>query len=456
MLGRLLKPFLPRGLYGRAALIVFFPVLAILLVFSVAFIQRHYDGVTRQMTGNFVLVVDHILDRLAQSPDPEAEARALAQAFALDITRDDAVPEVATGAGVAFYDLSGQLAERELRAGLSSLRALTIDDRDATIWVDSGTATWRIAFSLSRVSARNPHQLMVLMIVIGLFMGLISLIYLKNQMRPIQRLATAAEAFGRGTVLPLRISGATEVRLASRAFLEMRERIERHIEQRTLLLSGVSHDLRTPLTRMRLAVSMLSDEPEAEALLRDLREMEHLIDQFLQFARTEAGDSPVLTDLGALLRARCDALTEAERAALEVEMSQPGPFAVVRPHVLARAFDNLLGNALRYGTRAHVALRVEGGNAVVEIEDDGPGIPPDQVEAAIRPFVRLDAARGASRGGGVGLGLSIVADAMRSHGGRLVLDQGVRPGLGGLKARLILPLSRVRGADQPPAVTSQS
>jgi len=442
MLGRLLKPFLPRGLYWRAALIVFLPVVTILLVMSLAFIQRHYDGVTRQMTGNFLLVARHLIAQSDAAPDAEAAAAtaaALAADFALGVTlpADDSLPEHPLAAPI--YDLSGKLATRELESGLPGLASYILADGQLSLWLQGRYGLVRLDFPLSRISARNPHQLLVLMLVIGVGMSLISFIYLKNQMRPIKRLAKVAEAFGRGQTLPFRPAGATEVRAAGAAFVEMRERIERHIEQRTLMLSGVSHDLRTPLTRMRLALSMLDDEPEAQALLADVAEMEALIDRFLDFARSEVAEAAEPTDLRALVSER---VAEARRNGADLVLVEggTGPEIPLRPQAFSRALDNLIGNALRYGRRARVTLDTGADCAIVAVEDDGPGIDPENYERAARPFVRLDPARGASRGSGVGLGLAIVADAMRSHGGRLELGRGQTPGYGGLIARLVVPL----------------
>ncbi|WP_068303787.1 ATP-binding protein [Pararhodobacter sp. CCB-MM2] len=442
MLGRLLKPFLPRGLYWRAALIVFVPVSTILLVVSVTFIQRHYDGVTRQMTANFVLVGDYILDRIDAEPDDVAarrEAVALAQGFELNVRVVEAAPPSVGDSQLPFYDLSGRLALRELESALPELASVGIEAGQVSMWLRGRHGFVQLGFPMSRISARNPHQMLVLTFVIGIVMGVIAFLYLKNQMRPMARLALAAEAFGRGQTVPFRVGGATEVRAAGRAFLEMRERIERHIEQRTLLLSGVSHDLRTPLTRMRLALSMLEDEPEAAALLADVAEMEALIDRFLEFARTEAVEPVEATDLSALVAGRVQEAGRGGRPVVFVGGCD-GCALPLRPQLMARAVDNLIGNALRYGTRAQVWIERDGPCAVVCVEDDGPGIPEDQHAAAMRPFVRLDPARGASRGSGAGLGLAIVADAMRSHGGRLELSRGQSAGYGGLLARLVLPM----------------
>ncbi|MCA0205142.1 MAG: two-component sensor histidine kinase [Proteobacteria bacterium] len=441
MLGRLLKPIFPRGLYWRAALIVFVPVTTILLVVSLSFIQRHYDGVTRQMTANFVLVAHHILAQADAAPDVAAAERAvdrLAGAFDLRAAIVAEAPPSARAEDLPFYDLSGRLAVRELARGLPEMDSVALHDGGVTLWLAGRHGHLELAFQLSRISARNPHQMLVLTLVIGVVMGMISFTYLKNQMRPMLRLAQAAEAFGHGQTLPYRVAGATEVRAAGKAFLEMRARIERHIEQRTLMLSGVSHDLRTPLTRMRLALSMLEDEPEARALLADVAEMEALIDRFLEFARTEAVETEVETDLGALVARRA---AEAARGGRPVRFigAAAGPVMNLRPQMLARAVDNLIGNALRYGAKAQIWIEEGPDSVTICVADDGQGIAPQHREPAMRPFVRLDLARGASRGSGAGLGLAIVADAMRSHGGRLDLGESTIPGYGGLLARLILP-----------------
>ena len=444
MLGRMLKPFFPRGLYWRAALIVFVPVVTIMLVMSYVFIQRHYDGVTRQMAGNFVLVAREILNQTDAVPAAaplSPVAAHLSRVYGMTITPVASLPERALKPSIPFYDLSGRLAVRELRRGLTQMEGVTLAQGDMSLWLRGARGLLRLDFPLSRISARNPHQVLVIVFAIGIVMSLISFIYLKNQMRPIHRLSRAAEAFGRGQILPLRVGGATEVRAAATAFLQMRERIERHIKQRTLLLSGVSHDLRTPLTRLRLGLSMLNDDTEAQALLADVSEMEALIDRFLEFARNEATEPSRPGDPVALV-AQC--VADAARGGKPVAFDPGGAHGQVqmRPQLLGRAVDNLISNGLRYGGKVRVAVLGDDDSIIILVEDNGPGIDPSEYELARRPFVRLDPARGASRGSGVGLGLAIVSDAMHSHGGRLELDQSVTPGYGGLAARLVLP--RVR------------
>jgi two-component system, OmpR family, osmolarity sensor histidine kinase EnvZ len=451
MLSRLLKSFLPRSLMGRATLILVVPVTGLLLLVSIAVIQRHYDRVTRQMTVEFARVADHMRAAAAVPDGAEARIAELAKAFGLE-ARLDVPPPPEPAVRLPPWELSARLVRAEVSAAFPDRLALSVVPGrvELALPVQDGQRALLLGFPLSRLTATNPHQLLVLTLVAAALMTLIAFVFLRNQLRPIRRLAAAAEAFGRGETVPLRITGATEVRAAAQAFLDMRARIEAQIEQRTLMLSGVSHDLRTPLTRARLALSLMEGEPEAEALLADLAQMEGLIDRYLDFVRDGAAEPEVEVDLPALVAQRVDAargpvrMRQPERRRAGPSNEQAAnmsgdacPRLRLRPFLFARALDNLIANALRYGTRAEVWIEADPACVAVCIEDDGPGIPEARRAEALRPFVRLDAARAAD--GGVGLGLAIAADAMRSHGGRLDLAQGDRPGLGGLQARLVVP-----------------
>lgn len=281
------------------------------------------------------------------------------------------------------------------------------------------------------MSATNPHQLLVLMIFTSLLMTAVAFLFLRNQLRPITRLARAAEDFGKGRLAPYRPRGALEVRAAGRAFLDMRERIERQIEQRTLMLSGVSHDLRTPLTRLRLGLALLPEDPEVAALQADVAQMERMVDEFLAFVRGDAMEGTEPTDAVALVRA----VAERAGAVLAEIRGEPAPVEM-RPQAVTRAVENLVSNARRYGSRVEISLWFREGSLWITVEDDGPGIPPEKRDEALRPFTRLDASRDPNKGGGVGLGLSIASDIALSHGGALRLGQSAR--LGGLKADLTL------------------
>tara|TARA_R100000935_G_scaffold10817_1_gene21610 strand:- start:485 stop:1426 length:942 start_codon:yes stop_codon:yes gene_type:complete len=309
------------------------------------------------------------------------------------------------------------------------------DRRRVTVWIATEQGPMSVDISRTRLSASNPHQLLVIMVVLGAVLTAISYIFLRNQLRPITRMARAAADYGKGRITPYHPGGAAEVRAAGMAFLDMRNRLERQIQQRTMMLSGVSHDLRTPLTRLRLGLSLLDDE-EAEPLTRDVDEMQRLLDSFLDFARSDAGDAMERVDPASIVR---DLIADFTRIGLAVTL-QPGSGPQVtipmRPAAIRRALDNLVGNALRYGNKAHIAVHVTDRAIRYVVEDDGPGIPADQHDDAIRPFTRLDAARNQDKGAGVGLGLAIVADIARSHGG--VLRLSASDTLGGLKAELVL------------------
>ncbi|MGR3485155.1 MAG: ATP-binding protein [Paracoccaceae bacterium] len=419
-----LKRLMPRGLYGRAALILLLPVVGLQLIVTVSFVQRYYEDVTRQMTRS-------VAPQIALVGRAEgARARALAEALEVDWVGPTPLPD---GDGRGAFDLSGRVIVDQLHALLPQVAAVSLaTDKRVSLWWDGDGAPVEIAFDRERVSAANPHQLLVVTVVLGAALTAVAYLYLRNQLRPVTRLAQAAQAYGRGRIVPYRPGGATEVRAAGLAFLDMRARLERQLAQRRQMLSGISHDLRTPLTRMRLALGMM-DEEEAAPLLRDVAEMSALVDGFLDFARGGAGERREGIDLPALLAEVAQAAGPAVAVGTVARVTLPA-----RPLALRRALGNLLGNALRYGTRARLSARVEGGDVTITVDDDGPGIPDAQRAEALRPFVRLDAARNQDRGGGVGLGLSIVRDVARDHGGRLTLSDAPD---GGLRAELSLPLS---------------
>lgn len=433
-----IKDYMPRSLYARAALILLVPILTIQIVVTVVFIQRLYNDVTEQMTENVVHEVVYFLDAVRNAPNLTAARRRaweLSDPFAINFTLP--APDEGSDRRL-WYDISGRVVtstfQEEVDDVLSVDLARSISRVDLTAATPHGPI--KLDFSRDRVSASNPHQLLVLMALTSILMTVIAFLYLRNQLRPVKRLARAAEAFGRGRIVPFRPSGATEMRAAGRAFLDMRTRIERMIEQRTLMLSGVSHDLRTPLTRLRLGLSLQEETPETVAMQRDLADMERLLDTFLDFARGDAVEERSLIDPVPLVR---DLRNRWRAAGHEVDMTEPreAPYVMASPVALSRALENLVANAIRYGTRAR--LRIEATERAVRlvVEDDGPGIPPELREEALKPFSRLDIARNQDRGPGVGLGLAIAHDIARRHGGSLRLGESTA--LGGLKIDIVLP-----------------
>ena len=432
----LLKQYMPRSLYGRAALILILPIITLQLGISVVFIQRHFEGVTEQMTRTVVLDLQYLLDAVNAAPDLETAQSiesAIADPLKLFMTLPtNGVPQTNS---LRWFDFSGRVVERTLQASFNGIGPVVLpDSRWVELWFDTSHGLMMIEFRRSRVSASNPHQLLVWMVVLSVFMTVIAYIYLRNQLRPIKRLATASAEYGRGRVVTYHPAGANEVRAAGHAFLDMRNRIERQTQTRTMMLSGVSHDLRTPLTRLRLGLGLLDDE-EVEPLIRDVDDMQHLLDAFLDFARGDAeGDAELVDpiDLSAVILADAHRIGQ---AVMSGEMMGDGE-VTLRPLAIRRAVENLIGNALRYGGEARLSVSVTPRAVVFCIEDNGPGIPPDQREDAVHPFTRLDPARNQDRGSGVGLGLAIVEDIARAHGGQLRLsDSG---DMGGLKAEIVL------------------
>ena len=435
-----LKSILPRSLFGRAALILVVPIVTIQLVVSLNFIQRHFEGVTRQMTQGVLIEMRYLLEEIALAPDTaSAQQRAADFGRAMEMTITLPAPAgEAESDNRYFWDVSGRAIIATLHEGLSGLQGVDLLAEDGMVVarLDTSKGEMLVALERRRVSASNPHQLLVLMIFASALMTLIAYIFLKNQLSPITRLAGAAEAFGKGQTVPYRPRGATEVRAAGNAFLDMRARIERQIEQRTLLLSGVSHDLRTPLTRLKLGLAFLPEDEETKALLQDVAQMERLVDEFLAFARGDAMEVPELTAPAQLLRHAVENATRMGQPVTLGPIEGEDLWINLRPQAVLRALENLIGNAVRYGTRACVSMAVTDRQVRLVVEDNGPGIARDQREEAMVPFKRLDSARDPNRGGGVGLGLSIAADIARSHGGALKL--GDSETLGGLRAELTL------------------
>jgi len=437
-----LKQYMPRSLYGRAALILIVPVVTLQIGVSLVFIQRHFEDVTVQLTRALALEF-RLLQEVSANSSNLGDALTKVQEIgeSLSLTVEPVDQNVIPQENVRrFLDITGITVIGSLTDRIPDIGAIILpNDWQVMVYLPTKWGFIEISFSRNRVSAANPHQLLVWTIGLGMLMFVISYSFLRNQLRPIKRLSFAAEAFGKGRHLPYRPSGAYEVRSAGNAFLEMRGRIDRHIEQRTLMLSGVSHDLRSPLTRLKLALSM-SDDPGTKAMKKDVEDMQRLLDEFLAFARrdTDAGSKPEPIDPNALVSSIVASYIDRNEPVSSLELTDP-IFIDLRKISVQRALENLIDNALNYGKTAEVSVKSDDMNVSIAVEDRGPGIPDDLLSEAMKPFTRLDPSRNQNIATGVGLGLSIAADVARSHGGQLVLGKSER--LGGLKAELVLPLS---------------
>ena len=436
-----LKSYMPRSFFGRSLMILLFPVVFLQLAVGLVFIQRHFAQVTQQMTHSVALELDYAAD-VIDSIDSFPEARLTLFTFArpfdmrLDLRQDKTVTPAARR---YFYDISGKAIIDTLQAGLT--RPTSIDLVRERQWVHVEIQTRHGALLADiprgRVSASNPHQLLVLMVVISILLTLVSILFLRNQIRPIRELARVSEAFGKGRSESYTPRGATEVRRAGHAFLAMRARIERQIEQRTRMLSGVSHDLRTPLTRLKLSLAMQEETAETQDMRADVQEMEAMLEGFLSFARGDSLEDMETLPLGDLLDRIVQGWKRLDKPLALVVPSGAGDTRVtLRPDAVVRAVNNLISNAMHHADTVQLEVGLSDKTLTFTVQDDGPGIAPADREEALKPFARLDPARNQNSGSGVGLGLAIAADVARSHGGRLELDDSL---LGGLSASLILP-----------------
>ena len=429
MFFRWLKRYMPRSLYGRAALILLLPVIFVQLVVSVLFTQRHFEDVTNQMSDTVVREIHLVLDTI----DAGGDLSKIGQLEIRTTPTDEAAIQEADQR--IWYDFSGGVITERLKRFVPEVRVVDLsEDKIVRLVVRTAIGPYEIQFDRRRVSASNPHQLFVNMVFFSVLITVVALIYLRNQLRPIKRLADAAEAFGKGRHVPYSPAGSTEVRAAGAAFVDMRGRIERQMETRTLMLSGVSHDLRTPLTRMQLGLTML-EEDDAKPLLDDVEEMNRMIDEFLSFARGASETEPEMVDPFLLAN---ESVEDAQRAGQAVTMHKTSGSGttMLRPVAIRRALDNLISNAVRYGGSADVSVRMSEKSLRFRVEDPGPGIPANQRMEAQKPFARLDPARNQDKGSGVGLGLAIASDIARAHGGTLRLGSSER--LGGLKADIVI------------------
>ncbi|NOR63694.1 MAG: HAMP domain-containing protein [Rhodobacteraceae bacterium] len=426
-----LKRYMPRSLFGRALLILLLPMIGLQLVVGQVFIQRHFQSVTEQMAASVILELKFAIEQIARAEDPQAALDEISVNLEMLLLLNANAPPLLADQ-VAFYDLSGKTLIKALHRDIEhplSVDLQSVPDRVA-LNIDLEKGRLEAVISRGRVTALNPHQLLVLMLFASIILTVISILFLHNQIRPINRLAEAAEAHGKGRDVAIHPAGSTEVRRAALAFLSMRNKLERQVEQRTQMLSGVSHDLRTPLTRMKLAVELMDDTEELKA---DITEMEQMLDGFLAFARdnqVEAGQPVDPIALAQTVAQKCgDIPVKILRSTADNKN------VVLRQDAMTRALQNLIGNAQQYGKTVQLSVALSQRFLEYRVEDDGPGIPPEAVERALQPFSRLDEARG--HHAGVGLGLSITLDIARAHGGTLEL--GKSESLGGLSAKIVIP-----------------
>jgi len=434
-----IKQYLPRTLLVRALLIVVIPLILLQVVSAYAFYDRHWDTISRRLASALAGDMAAYIEYFDRNSDPETRA------FLNEMAYRDWGLTVSWHPGFSLprplSEPGESLTEQTLAQALDDYvrRPYEIDFRPAIkkVHVDVELSSGVLAFDTTskRLYSTTTYIFLLWMVGTSLILFAVATLFMRNQVRPIRRLADAADRFGKGQDVPdFKLGGATEVRLAAAAFKLMRARIERQMTQRTEMLAGVSHDLGTVLTRMKLQLAMLGDSPELTALKSDVADMEKMVEAYLAFARGESAEAPEETDLSALIEEVASGFRH-DGTELDLDVAK-GMVVPLRQASFKRCLMNILANAARHAQHIWIAAARHGRSIEIRIDDDGPGIPADQREAVFKPFFRLDPSRNLETGG-AGLGLSIARDVMRRHGGDIVLRDSAH---GGLNVTLRLPV----------------
>ncbi|MBT3237793.1 MAG: HAMP domain-containing protein [Rhodospirillaceae bacterium] len=434
----MIKRFLPTSLLGRSLMIIVMPLILLQVIAGLIFYESHWDKVSLRLSRNVAGDIAGVINLMHMYPGDINRAN-IANLASVDfaMTTEFRNGEILSKTAAKPADAMQETLFKALREGVRLPFRVGMDDdgRHVVIDVQLTDGVLRVVVNRKRLFSSTTYVFVIWMVGSSLILFAVATIFMRNQVKPIRRLAEAADDFGKGRDAPnFKPEGASEVRRAAAAFIAMRERIGRQIEQRTGMLSGVSHDLRTPLTRMKLQLEMASADSGLENIKDDISEMEHMLEEYLAFARGEGGEEAVPTDLGGLLD---DVVGRSRRKGGVIDLHVESDIRMpLRPNAFQRAVTNLIENATRYAD--HVSVRAGQRDDVIEItiDDDGPGIPEAQREDVFKPFFRIDQSRNLDTGG-VGLGMSIARDVVRGHGGDIELADG--PG-GGLRARIRLPV----------------
>jgi two-component system osmolarity sensor histidine kinase EnvZ len=436
---RWLNSVMPKGLYARALLIIIMPMVILQSVLAFVFVERQWNVVTQRLSASVVHDIAALIDVYNGYPQDadRAKIRRIAQDRLGLVVDFLPLGDLPPPGPKPFFSLLDQSLSEELRKQIG--RPFWIDTVGKSalveIRVQLDNAVIRVFARRSAAYASNAQIFLLWMFGTSGVLLIVAVLFLRNQIKPILRLADAAESFGMGREVPnFRPRGAREVRRAAAAFIEMKWRIERAMEQRTAMLAGVSHDLRTVLTRFKLELALIGDSPEVEAMKKDVDEMARMLEAYLAFARGDSGETSAPTDMAAFLE---ELKLDAERHGHKASVVFRGPpIVTVRPAAFKRCLGNLVSNAARFAQTIAISGQRDHRYLSVTVDDDGPGIPPNMREDVFKPFLRLDDARNQDEGG-TGLGLAIARDIARSHGGDIML--GDSP-LGGLRATVRVPV----------------
>jgi two-component system osmolarity sensor histidine kinase EnvZ len=442
-ISKLIPEVLPKGLYARALLIIITPIVVLEGVIAFAFMERHWQAVTRRLSESTARDIAALIDVYNQKPKEDNAQKIINLArdrlnLTMEVLPEDDLPPPGPK---PFFRLLDRALSNELRKHVKL--PFWIDtvgaSRHVEIRVKVDDVTLRFIATRSQTYASNSHIFLLWMVGSSVILLTVAILFLRNQIRPILKLADAADAFGKGRAIPedFRPRGAREIRAAAAAFLLMRDRIKTHVEQRTTMLAGVSHDLRTVLTRFKLELALLEDTPEARALSADVDEMQHMLEDYLAFAKGDGGEEASPTNLRELLEEIIDDC-QIYGSVIELKLRRRKTDLVLplKRQALKRAITNLVTNAARFGDQIIIRAATEGQWVRIEVDDNGPGIPSSERDNVFRPFYRLDHSRNQDEGNS-GLGLAIARDIAKSHGGEIALGES---SMGGLRAIISLPL----------------
>ena len=437
-----IKKILPRSLLGRSMMILVTPVLIIQAFTTFMFFDRHWDTVTERMAYALAGEVAIIADRYEVAPSSDSVRMVTDYASDyLDIEvrfEPGGTVEIQKQSYIFWAKIVADSLTHALNDRLDKPHnvRLSLAEKWVEIEIQLDNGVLHASAPIRRLFSSSSYIFLMWRIGSSIMMLVIAIIFMRNQIRPIRKLAVAAERFGKGQdVLFLKPSGAREVRAAARAFLTMKERLDRQIQQRTSMLAGVSHDLRTPLTRMKIELEMMGEKEDVSNLKQDLEDMERMINAYLEFVRGEGDEELQRVDLKDFVEGVVDGMLRSDHA---IQCSiEEGISMMLRPVAFQRCLNNLIGNALKYADNVWIdGFRTQQNTVLILVEDDGPGVDEAQYDDLFKPFFRVESSRNAKTGG-IGLGLPIAQDIVNGHGGDISLDKGSK---GGLRVRIELPL----------------
>jgi len=434
-LSKFIKDLLPKRLFYRGLLIVAIPIVVLQATITLVFFDSLWiktnKGMTKSLVSEIVTIIDIYNNESEYNKKIVTDLYNKNFSFSVRFMKNEKLPDIKVE---RWFSPMDRTLRRELKPKINEYWFNTIAYEEVVdLRIKFRNGVLQIFFPKERIQASSIRIFALWITLPAILMIAIAIIFLKNQTRPIIKLAEASEKFGRGeNIEEFRPSGALEIRKAGLEFDKMRNRILRHLNQRSEMLSGISHDLRTPLTRIKLQLAMIKDKNLSKKLSDDVDEMEKMLNEYLQFASTSARDKTEIFDLSELLE---NVINKYENPNILKDFDKKIYFNG-RKNLIQRCINNLIDNSLKYGKKINIIIDKNKSNIVISIEDDGPGIPKSEYENVVKPFYKIDKSRSETKSS-VGLGLSISSDIAKSHGGDIDFEKS---NLGGLKVKIILPV----------------